>query len=82
MPSNGRAIGRFIDDDWGARSLDAIGTDKVMIETDYPHTDSTWPNSRENARKRLGDRSTEDIEKILRGNAMKVFNFQPALKPN
>jgi predicted TIM-barrel fold metal-dependent hydrolase len=74
--------GCFIDDDWGARSLDAIGTDKVMIETDYPHTDSTWPNSRENARKRLGDRSTEDIEKILRGNAMKVFNFQPASKPS
>jgi predicted TIM-barrel fold metal-dependent hydrolase len=73
--------GCFIDDDWGVRSLDTIGVNKVMIEVDYPHTDSTWPNSRENARKRLAGRSDEDVEKILRGNAKQVFRFEPAAPP-
>jgi predicted TIM-barrel fold metal-dependent hydrolase len=75
-------FGCFIDDDWGIKALDTIGVDNVMIETDYPHTDSTWPNSRENARKRLAHRSAEDIEKILRGNAKRVFNFEPATPPS
>jgi predicted TIM-barrel fold metal-dependent hydrolase len=52
-----------------------------MIETDYPHTDSTWPNSMENAKRRLAGRSDEDIEKILRGNAKRVFQFEPAQPP-
>jgi len=74
--------GCFIDDNCGIESLDVIGVDNVMIETDYPHTDSTWPNSRENARKRLAGRSAEDIEKILRANAKRVFNFEPAAMPS
>ena len=27
-----------------SRSLDEIGEDNVMCETDYPHSDSTWPD--------------------------------------
>ena len=52
-----------------------------MIETDYPHSDSPWPNSMENAQKRLSGRSDDDIRKILRGNAERVFNFTPATPP-
>lgn len=73
--------GCFIDDEHGARWIDTIGVDNVMIETDYPHSDSTWPNSRENARQRLLGRPPEQIEKILRGNAKRVFNFEPAPAP-
>ncbi len=36
--------GCFIDDLHGIKNLDVIGVDNVMIETDYPHSDSTWPN--------------------------------------
>ena len=36
--------GCFIDDAHGIASLDEIGEDNVMCETDYPHSDSTWPN--------------------------------------
>ena len=28
----------------GIASLDEIGEDNVMCETDYPHSDSTWPD--------------------------------------
>jgi predicted TIM-barrel fold metal-dependent hydrolase len=76
-----RVFGCFIDDVHGLDCLDLIGVDNVMIETDYPHTDSTWPNSIANAHKRLAGRSDEDIYKILQGNAMRVFDFQPAAIP-
>jgi hypothetical protein len=32
--------GCFIEDEFGAANLDYIGVENVMIETDYPHTDS------------------------------------------
>lgn len=73
--------GCFIDDEHGAQSIDFIGVDNIMIETDYPHIDSSWPDSRENARKRLAGRSDADVEKILRSNAKRVFNFEPAPPP-
>ena len=76
-----RVFGCFIDDVHGLDCLDLIGVDNVMIETDYPHTDSTWPNSIANAHKRLAGRSDDDIYKILQGNAMRVFDFQPAPIP-
>ena len=37
-------FGCFIDDAHGIASLDEIGEDNVMCETDYPHSDSTWPD--------------------------------------
>lgn len=73
--------GCFIDDIHGANSIDLIGVDNVMIETDYPHTDSSWPHSIEMAHKRLGHLSAEDQYKVLRGNAERVFNFTPAEPP-
>jgi predicted TIM-barrel fold metal-dependent hydrolase len=76
-----RVFGCFIDDIHGVDCLDAIGMDNVMIETDYPHTDSSWPNSIATAHKRLAGRRDEDIYKIFQGNAKRVFNFEPAPIP-
>lgn len=73
--------GCFIEDDFGAANLDSIGVDNVMIETDYPHTDSLWPNSLQAAHKALDGRSDVDKYKVLQGNARRVFNFEPAPYP-
>ncbi len=70
--------GCFIDDVHGVRNLDAIGFDNVMIETDYPHSDSTWPNCLEHAKKQLAGISVENRHKIMRGNAERLFRFTPA----
>ena len=37
----------FIEDDFGARHAREIGTDRICIETDYPHSDAIWPNAPE-----------------------------------
>jgi predicted TIM-barrel fold metal-dependent hydrolase len=73
--------GCFIDDVHGVRNLDAIGYDNVMIETDYPHSDSTWPNCLEHAQKQLAGISAENRNKIMRGNAERLFRFTPAADP-
>jgi predicted TIM-barrel fold metal-dependent hydrolase len=74
--------GCFIDDAHGAANAELIGVDNIMIETDYPHTDSSWPHSVEMAHKRLGHLSEDDQCKVLRGNAERVFQFTPAAEPS
>ena len=44
-------FGCFIEDHHGIASLDEIGEDNVMCETDYPHSDSTWPDCIDVARR-------------------------------
>ena len=74
-------FGCFIDDIHGSNNLEAIGVDNVMIETDYPHLDTTWPHSLEMAHKRLSG-SPEDVQyQVLRGNAERVFRFAPSEPP-
>jgi predicted TIM-barrel fold metal-dependent hydrolase len=61
--------------------LDVIGEDNVMIETDYPHSDTTWPHSIKLAHERL-DGLPEDVQyKILRGNAERLYRFTPSEPP-
>jgi predicted TIM-barrel fold metal-dependent hydrolase len=74
-------FGCFISDQHGVDSLEKIGIDNVMIETDYPHSDSSWPNSIEIARKALAGRTDKEVYKVLQGNACRVFNFEPAPIP-
>lgn len=74
--------GCFIDDIHGIRNLDVIGENNVMIETDYPHSDSTWPDCMKIASERLADLSPDVQYKILRGNAERLFQFTPAQPPN
>jgi predicted TIM-barrel fold metal-dependent hydrolase len=73
--------GCCVDDTFGAKNLDDIGVDNVMLETDYPHGDSTWPNSIDVALEMLAGRSDEEIYKVLQGNAQRVFHFEPAAVP-
>jgi predicted TIM-barrel fold metal-dependent hydrolase len=68
----------FIADTAGCRLIDLIGVDNVMFETDYPHSDTMFPHSQQVARESVAHLSDQDAFKVLRGNAMRVFNFRPA----
>jgi predicted TIM-barrel fold metal-dependent hydrolase len=70
--------GCFIDDEHGLNSLDVIGENNVMIETDYPHSDSSWPNCITLAQKRIAHLTPEVQHKLLRGNAERVYRFSAA----
>lgn len=74
-------FGCFIEDEAGLDNIRHIGVDNVMIETDYPHSDSTWPNCIQVAHKQLSRFDDETKYKILRGNAERLFQFTPAGPP-
>jgi len=73
------AYGCFIDDKFGASVVERIGVDNVMVESDYPHTDTSFPNTRVKIEKALAELDDEQaVTKILRGNAERVFRFAPS----
>ncbi len=67
----------FIDDAVGVRTRDLIGIDNITWECDYPHSDTTWPESPERLWKSLAGVSDEDIHKMTHLNAMKFFDYDP-----
>jgi predicted TIM-barrel fold metal-dependent hydrolase len=67
--------GCYISDSHGLRSVDLVGEDNITYETDYPHTDGTWPNSRDVAERELGHLTESQIEKIVRGNAIRMLSL-------
>ncbi len=71
-------FGTFIEDHAGLRLLDVIGEDNVMLECDYPHSDSTWPDTIAMANKWLGHLPEDVQHKITVGNACRVYDFTPA----
>jgi predicted TIM-barrel fold metal-dependent hydrolase len=74
-------FGCMIDDVHGLRSLEEIGEDNVMLEVDYPHSDTTWPNCIDLAKKRLAHLAPHVQHKILRGNAERLYQFTAAATP-
>ena len=75
--------GCFIDDATGLGMLDVVGEDNVMIEVDYPHSDTTWPHSLKLAHERLdaAGLTREQQYKVMRGNAEKLYQFTPSAPP-
>jgi predicted TIM-barrel fold metal-dependent hydrolase len=73
--------GCFIEDAVGVRNLDLIGEDNVMMETDFPHSDGTWPDCIKIAQEQVAPLDDVTAVKLLRGNACRVFQFEPAPVP-
>jgi len=75
--------GCFIDDLVGLRLIDLVGEDNCMIESDYPHSDSTWPHSLKLAREHLDQAGISPAVqyKILRGNAERLYQFKASEPP-
>jgi len=71
----GRIYGCFTDDRHGLRSLEEVGEDNICFETDYPHTDTTWPYSEAYIEKLCVGLTDEVAYKVLRGNAIKMLEL-------
>lgn len=65
----------FFEDAFGVSVIDEIGVDNVMFETDYPHGDSVWPDCLTVAERETAGLSPENIEKVVRGNARRLFRL-------
>lgn len=58
------------------RQLDVIGADHVMVESDYPHADSTWPHTQAKVHAMVKDLVAPDIERVTWANAAALFGVQ------
>ena len=56
-------------------NLEKVGVDNICFETDYPHSDSTWPHSKEVAEKLMGHLPEDVIYKLMRGNAIEMLGL-------
>jgi predicted TIM-barrel fold metal-dependent hydrolase len=72
-----RMYGCIYDDVHGLQSHEAVGIDQIMFEIDYPHSDSTFPESKAVAQK-LADAAglnQEQTDKFVRGNAITCYKL-------
>ena len=71
----GQVYSCFFKDPVGVANIDRIGIDQVVFETDYPHSDSTWPHSRQAAAEQFGHLDDVSIRKIARSNAINLLGL-------
>ena len=73
----GRVWGCVFDDQHGLCSRDAVGLEHILFETDYPHTDGTWPESRAVAHRLCSNAGmdADECRAFLRGNAIRCYGL-------
>jgi len=60
-----------------------IGVDRFMWGSDYPHDESTYPNTREGLRRAFAGTPRDELQQLLAGNAARVYRFDlDALQPH
>jgi predicted TIM-barrel fold metal-dependent hydrolase len=74
-----RIVTCFIDDPAGLEQRHRVGVETMCWESDYPHSDSTWPTSPEYVMKSFEGAGVPDdeIDAITHGNALRYFRFDP-----
>ena len=67
----------FISDPIAVKLLDELNVDNVCWESDYPHSDSSWPHAPESLEGLFHDVDDETVAKLTHGNAMRHYQFDP-----
>jgi predicted TIM-barrel fold metal-dependent hydrolase len=67
----------FQEDPVALSLLPFFGDGHVLWASDYPHPDSTWPNSRRIVDQQMRHLSLELRRKLTRGNAVKLYGLAP-----
>ena len=60
---------------FGIQNRDAIGVDRILYETDFPHPTSTWPDSVACREASLKGVTPKERKMLLMDNAIKVYNL-------
>jgi len=67
----------FIHEPIGVANIAHFNIDNVCWESDYPHSDGTWPNAPETLVKTLDGLDDTQVAKITHENAMRHYGFDP-----
>jgi len=74
----------FFNDHVGGRLFSWWGAENCMWSNDYPHQNSTWPNSRDVIARDMGHLAAADRTKLLSENVVKLYDLKvssPVSKP-
>jgi predicted TIM-barrel fold metal-dependent hydrolase len=78
----GRVYGCFYDDPVGVAARDVIGIGSLVFETDYPHQDTTWPDTPKIVADIAEQVTPAELEQLVRTNAIDMLGLDPAdLRP-
>ncbi len=64
-----------IDDPSTIDTRDRIGTDRIMVEVDYPHGDSTWPDTQDVIDRCWGHLPAGDLRMLTHENAAALYRW-------
>jgi predicted TIM-barrel fold metal-dependent hydrolase len=62
-----------LDDPSTIGGYERIGVDNIMVEVDYPHGDSTWPNTQQVINDAWGHLPTDVLRKFTHQNAAALY---------
>ena len=65
----------FIQEEAGIELRHRIGVDKILCEVDYPHSDTTWPDTRKLLAETLHDVPDDEARMIAGENAARLFKL-------
>jgi predicted TIM-barrel fold metal-dependent hydrolase len=65
----------FMEDPVGLRERHAIGVDNLLWSSDYPHSETTWPRSRELTDGWFADFPPDERDRILYANAARLYGI-------
>jgi predicted TIM-barrel fold metal-dependent hydrolase len=66
----------FIDDAPGILVREHIGVDRIMWSSDFPHLDSSWPESQQFLNKQLAGVPADEVRQMVAGNCVQLYNLQ------
>jgi uncharacterized protein len=66
----------FFDDHVGGELMSWWGQDNCMWSNDYPHPNSTWPNSRDVIARDLSHLPADVRKKLLCDNVVRLYNLK------
>jgi predicted TIM-barrel fold metal-dependent hydrolase len=73
---NRQIYATFFNDAAGAHNLSWVNVDNYMWSNDFPHPNSTWPNSRKVIERDLGHLPADKRDKLVRENVARLYNLK------
>jgi len=67
--------GCFIDDKHGVDNRHAVGLNNITWESDYPHSDSNWPNSRKVVESLMAEVPDDEVHRMVELNIRDLINL-------
>ncbi|MGH9001428.1 MAG: amidohydrolase family protein [Acidimicrobiia bacterium] len=62
----------------GLTFYESIGADRILAETDYPHSDSTYPHTQKSCEEVFAGIPSDVVDAVCHGNAERLFKWRMA----